>query len=195
MRDKLEAAVLEILKQLGEDPRREGLKKTPRRVARSLREITGGYAMDIDKVLNGAFFRVNYKEMVMVKDISFHSMCEHHMLPFFGKVHLAYIPDGRIIGLSKIPRLVEAFSRRLQVQERLTTQIADALYGKLKPKGLGIVMEAHHLCMTMRGVKNASSRAVTSAMLGVFRTDLRVREEFLELIKQPGQIEKGPGFK
>lgn len=191
--DKLEAAVREILKQLGEDPRREGLEKTPRRTAKVLREITCGYSADIDKIFNGAFFRVNYKEMVMVRDISFYSICEHHILPFFGKVHLAYIPNGRIIGLSKIPRLVEAFSRRLQVQERLTTQIADTLQNKLKPKGVGIVIEAQHLCMTMRGVKNAASRAVTSSMLGVFQTDNRVREEFLKLIKCPS-IEKTPGL-
>lgn len=184
MSDKIEPLILKLLEEIGEDPRREGLEKTPRRMAKSLREITCGYSTDIDKIFNGAFFKVNYKEMVMVKDISFYSLCEHHILPFFGKVHLAYIPNGRIIGLSKIPRLVEAFSRRLQVQERLTTQIADTLQNKLKPKGVGIVVEAQHLCMTMRGVKNATSRAVTSSMLGVFQTDNRVREEFLKLIKQ-----------
>ncbi|MCX5785217.1 MAG: GTP cyclohydrolase I FolE [Elusimicrobia bacterium] len=183
MEDKLEMSVREILKQLGENPSREGLKKTPSRMARALREITSGYSTDINKVLNGAFFKADYREMVIVKDITFYSLCEHHMLPFFGKVHLAYIPDGRIIGLSKIPRLVEAFSRRLQVQERLTIQIADTLQKKLKPKGVGIVIEAQHLCMTMRGIKNASSSAVTSSMLGVFQTDNRVREEFLKLIK------------
>ena len=183
MSDKIEPLISKLLEEIGEDPRREGLEKTPRRMARALREITCGYSIDIDKIFNGAFFKVNYKEMVMVRDISFYSMCEHHMLPFFGKVHLAYIPNGRIIGLSKIPRLVEAFSRRLQVQERLTTQIADTLQNKLKPKGVGIVIEAQHLCMTMRGVKNATSCAVTSSMLGVFQTDNRVREEFLKLIK------------
>ena len=169
---------------MGEDPEREGLKKTPGRVARAIAEITTGYTVDIDKVLNGAFFKADYKEMVIVKDISFYSLCEHHMLPFFGKAHIAYIPDGRIIGLSKIPRLVEAFARRLQVQERLTVQIADTIFKKLNPKGVGVVLEAQHLCMTMRGVKNASSFAATSSMLGVFQKDNRVREEFLSLIKK-----------
>ena len=153
-------------------------------LARALAEITAGYATDIDKVLNGAFFKADYKEMVMVKDIAFHSLCEHHMLPFFGTAHIAYIPDGKIIGLSKIPRLVDAFAKRLQVQERLTVQIADTLFRKLKPKGVGVVLEARHLCMTMRGIKNVSSSASTSSMLGVFRTDSRVRGEFLNLIRR-----------
>lgn len=185
MKDPLETSALELLKAIGEDPLREGLKKTPQRFARAIREMTCGYQADIDKVLNGAFFKVNYKEMVIVKDISFYSMCEHHILPFFGKVHLAYIPNGRIIGLSKIPRLVEAFSRRLQVQERLTLQIADTLQQKLKPKGIGIVIEAQHLCMNMRGVRNETSVAVTSAMLGSFSSDSRLRGEFLNLIRKP----------
>jgi len=184
MSSKTEQYIYGLLKEIGEDPEREGLKKTPARVARALSEITSGYGIDIDKVLNGAFFKVDYKEMVIVKDISFYSLCEHHMLPFFGKAHIAYIPDGRIIGLSKIPRLVEAFARRLQVQERLTVQIADTIFKKLKPKGVGVVLEAQHLCMTMRGVKNASSSAATSSMLGVFQKDNRVREEFLNLIKK-----------
>jgi len=184
MKDPLETAALQILKALGEDPRREGLKKTPQRVARALREITSGYNADINKVFNGAFFKANYREMVIVKDIAFYSLCEHHMLPFFGRAHVAYIPDRRIVGLSKIPRLVEAFARRLQVQERLTVQIADTLFKELKPLGVGIVMEAEHLCVSMRGVKNETSFATTSSMLGVFRTDNKVREEFLNLIKK-----------
>ncbi|OGS15022.1 MAG: GTP cyclohydrolase I FolE [Elusimicrobia bacterium RIFOXYA2_FULL_58_8] len=183
MKDPLETAVLQIIKTLGENPRREGLLKTPARAARALREITSGYNADLDKVFNGAFFRVKCREMVIVKDIAFYSLCEHHLLPFFGKAHIAYIPDGRIIGLSKIPRLVEAFSRRLQVQEQLTQQIADALYKKLKPRGVGVVLEARHLCMNMRGVKNETSSAVTSAMLGTFRSDGKVRGEFLKLLK------------
>lgn len=182
MSSKTEHHVYELLKQIGEDPEREGLKKTPARVARALAEITAGYGMDIDKVLNGAFFKADYKEMVIVKDISFYSLCEHHMLPFFGKAHIAYIPDGRIVGLSKLPRLVEAFAKRLQVQERLTVQIADTILKKLKPKGVGVILEAQHLCMTMRGVKNASSFATTSSMLGVFKSDNRIREEFLNLV-------------
>ncbi len=184
MKDPLETAALQIIKSLGEDPQREGLKKTPRRAARALREITSGYNADIDKVFNGAFFRVNYREMVIVRDISFYSLCEHHMLPFFGKAHVAYIPKGRIVGLSKIPRLIEAFARRLQVQERLTSEIALTLFNKLKPRGVGVVLEAQHLCINMRGVKNETSSAMTSSMLGVFQTDNRVREEFLNLIKR-----------
>lgn len=183
MSEKIEQCVYTLLKEIGENPEREGLKKTPARFARAMAEITSGYNTDIDTILNGAFFKVDYKEMVIVKDISFYSLCEHHMLPFFGKAHIAYIPNGKIIGLSKIPRLVEAFARRLQVQERLTTQIADTILQKLKPKGVGVVLEAQHLCMTMRGVKNSSSFATTSSMLGVFQKDNRVREEFLNLIR------------
>ncbi len=184
MSSKTEQHIYSLLKELGEDPEREGLKKTPGRVARAMAEITAGYNIDIDKILNGAFFKVDYKEMVIVNDISFYSLCEHHMLPFFGKAHIAYIPDGKIIGLSKIPRLVEAFAKRLQVQERLTIQIADTIFKKLKPRGVGVVLEAQHLCMTMRGVKNSSSFATTSSMLGVFQKDNRVREEFLNLIRK-----------
>jgi GTP cyclohydrolase I len=184
MSSKTEQYIYGLLKEMGEDPEREGLKKTPGRVAKAIAEITAGYHMDIDRALNGAFFKADYKEMVIVKDISFYSLCEHHLLPFFGKAHIAYIPDGRIIGLSKIPRLVETFAKRLQVQERLTVQIADTIFKKLKPKGVGVVIEAQHLCMTMRGVKNASSCAATSSMLGIFRKDNRVREEFLNLIKR-----------
>lgn len=184
MKDQLESAALQILKSIGEDPKREGLVKTPQRVARAWREMTSGYSADIDKVFNGAFFKVNYREMVIVKDISFYSLCEHHLLPFFGRAHVAYIPDGRIVGLSKIPRLVETFARRLQVQERLTEQIADTLFKKLKPRGVGVVLEAQHLCMNMRGVRNETASAVTSSMLGVFQSDNKVREEFLNLIKK-----------
>ncbi|OGR38579.1 MAG: GTP cyclohydrolase I FolE [Elusimicrobia bacterium GWA2_64_40] len=180
----MESAALQILKALGENPAREGLKKTPLRVARAFREITAGYGADMDKVFNGAFFKADYREMVIVKDIAFYSLCEHHMLPFFGKAHVAYIPNGRIVGLSKIPRLVEAFARRLQVQERLTEEVARTLFKHLKPRGVGVVMEAEHLCVSMRGVKNETSFATTSAMLGSFQTDSRVRQEFLDLIKR-----------
>ena len=184
MKDPLEAATRQILEALGEDPAREGLVKTPQRVARALREITSGYNADMTKVFNGAFFKADYKEMGIVKDIAFYSLCEHHMLPFFGKAHVAYIPNGRIVGLSKIPRLVEAFARRLQVQERLTGEIAGMLYKVLKPRGVGVVMEAEHLCVSMRGVKNETSFATTSSMLGVFQSDSKVRQEFLNLIKK-----------
>lgn len=184
MKDPLETATLQILKALGENPAREGLQKTPLRVARALREITSGYGADMKQVFNGAFFKADYREMVIVKDIAFYSLCEHHMLPFFGKAHVAYIPNGRIVGLSKIPRLVEAFARRLQVQERLTEEVATTLYKVLKPRGVGVVMEAEHLCVSMRGVKNETSFATTSSMLGVFRSDNKVRAEFLDLIKK-----------
>ncbi len=184
MKDPLESAALEILKGIGEDPSREGLVKTPQRVAKAWREITSGYNADLDKVFNGAFFKADYREMVIVKDIAFYSLCEHHMLPFFGKAHVAYIPNGRIVGLSKIPRLVETFARRLQVQERLTEEIAATLYKVLKPRGVGVVMEAEHLCVSMRGVRNETAYATTSSMLGVFQKDNRVREEFLNLIKK-----------
>ena len=184
MKDPLETATLQILKALGENPAREGLQKTPLRVARSLRELTSGYDADLKKVFNGAFFKAKYHEMVIVRDISFYSLCEHHMLPFFGKAHIAYIPGASIVGLSKIPRLVEAFSRRLQVQERLTVEIAGTLFKELKPRGVGVVMEAEHLCVSMRGVKNETSFATTSSMLGVFQSDNKVREEFLNLIKK-----------
>ena len=183
MSDKIIKLSRELLKEIGENPDREGLKKTPERMAQALKEITTGYTTGVDKILNNAFFNVDYKEMVIVKDISFYSLCEHHMLPFFGTAHVAYIPNGKIIGLSKIPRLVEAFSKRMQLQERLTMQIADTLYDKLKPKGVGVVIEAQHLCMTMRGVKNKTSKAVTSSMLGSFLKDNRAKEEFLLLIK------------
>ena len=177
--------IRQLLTELGEDPSREGLLDTPKRVEKSLRFLTQGYAADVDAVLNNALFSVDYNEMVIVKDIDFYSLCEHHLLPFFGKCHVAYIPQGRVVGLSKIPRLVEIFSRRLQVQERLTSQIAETLRDKIRPLGVGIVVEASHLCMSMRGVEKQNSVAVTSAMLGVFQHDARTRMEFLELIKRP----------
>ncbi len=167
---------------LGEDPHREGLERTPQRVAKSLQELTNGYKVDVDKLINEALFDVPYNEMVLVRDIDFYSLCEHHMLPFFGKCHVAYIPDGKVVGLSKIPRLVEAFSRRLQVQERLTSQIAEIILAKIKPLGVAVVMEARHLCMEMRGAQSKNSPTVTSAMIGVFHTDARTREEFLGFV-------------
>jgi GTP cyclohydrolase I len=181
--DNLAGLVRGMLTELGEDPGREGLLRTPDRVAASLRFLTRGYAMNLEEVLNGAIFSEKYSEMVVVKDIDFFSMCEHHMLPFFGRAHVAYIPKGKIIGLSKIPRVVEVFSRRLQVQERLTQQIADTLFEALNPEGVGVVMEARHMCMMMRGVEKQNSAATTSAMLGVFRDDMRTRQEFLHLIE------------
>ncbi len=179
---KISDLVKEMLVQLGEDPAREGLVKTPHRVARSLRELTSGYFVNVDKLINGALFDVPYNEMVLVRDIDFYSLCEHHLLPFFGKCHVAYIPDGKVIGLSKIPRIVDAFSRRLQVQERLTSQIAEVILNKIKPLGAAVVMEARHLCMEMRGAQSKNSPTVTSAMLGVFRSDARTREEFLKFV-------------
>jgi GTP cyclohydrolase I len=178
----IEESVREILRTVGENPLREGLLQTPRRVAESLQFLTSGYNRDIPSILNGAIFSEKYSEMVIVKDIDFFSLCEHHLLPFYGKVHVAYIPNGKILGLSKLPRLVEAFSRRLQVQERLTQQIADTLYESLEPVGVGVVAEARHLCMIMRGVEKQNSAATTSAMLGSFREDDRTRNEFLHLI-------------
>ncbi|OFW21321.1 MAG: GTP cyclohydrolase I FolE [Acidobacteria bacterium RIFCSPLOWO2_12_FULL_66_21] len=182
--------IRQMLAELGEDPRREGLVNTPKRVEKSLRFLTSGYAADIDEVLNDALFTVDYNEMVIVRDIDFYSLCEHHMLPFFGRCHVAYIPQGRVIGLSKIPRLVEIFARRLQVQERLTNQIADTLLEKIQPLGVAVVMEGAHLCMSMRGVEKQNSIAITSAMLGVFREDARTRMEFLELIRRPELVER-----
>jgi GTP cyclohydrolase I len=171
-----------LLTELGEDPDREGLARTPVRVDKALRFLTSGYRADIDAVLNNALFSVDYSEMVIVKDIDFYSLCEHHLLPFFGKCHIAYIPSDRVIGLSKIPRLVDVFSRRLQIQERLTNQIADTIREKISPIGVAVVMEATHLCMSMRGVEKQNSLAVTSAMLGTFRTSAGTRMEFLELL-------------
>jgi GTP cyclohydrolase I len=179
----MEQLIRSLLASLGEDPDREGLRNTPRRVEQALKFLTSGYTANIDEVLNNALFTVDYSEMVIVKDIDFYSLCEHHLLPFFGKCHVAYIPSTRVIGLSKIPRLVDVFSRRLQVQERLTNQIADTIREKVAPLGVAVVMEATHLCMSMRGVEKQNSFAVTSAMLGAFRTNARTRIEFLELIK------------
>ena len=179
---ELEDAVREILTLVGEDAGREGLRRTPHRVAKAWEFLTSGYRMDIRRVLNGAVFHEKYDEMVIVKDIDFFSLCEHHMLPFYGKAHIAYIPHGKIVGLSKVPRIVEVFSRRLQVQERLTQQIADTLYEVLEPDGVAVVMEARHMCMMMRGVEKQNSLATTSAMLGSFREDDRTRNEFLKLI-------------
>jgi GTP cyclohydrolase I len=180
---KLEEYVAGILKEIGEDPDREGLLRTPHRVAKALEFLTSGYKKDIAQVMNGAIFAERYSEMVIVKDIDFFSMCEHHLLPFFGRAHVAYIPNGKIVGLSKVPRIVEVFARRLQVQERMTQQIADTLYEYLQPDGVGVVIEARHMCMMMRGVEKQNSFATTSAMLGVFRDDARTRQEFLSLIK------------
>lgn len=181
-RDALEGLVAQVLSALGEDPDREGLRQTPHRVAKAYEFLTEGYRQDLEKVLNGAIFNEPYSEMVIVKEIDFFSMCEHHMLPFFGRAHVAYIPNGKIIGLSKIPRIVEVFSRRLQVQERLTGQIAQTLFDALNPDGVGVVVEARHMCMMMRGVEKQNSVATTSAMLGTFRDDVKTRAEFLNLI-------------
>ena len=180
---KIANLVAELLKELGEDVQREGLDKTPERVEKALRYFTSGYAQDVKEVLNGALFVEEYDEMVIVKDIDFSSLCEHHLLPFIGKCHVAYMPNRKIIGLSKIPRLVEMFSRRLQVQERLTTQIANTLNEALQPRGVAVVVEAIHLCMLMRGVEKQNSKAITSAMLGAFRDRPETRAEFMELIK------------
>lgn len=174
--------IKELLVELGEDPEREGLLKTPDRVTRMYEYLTKGYRQDISEVMNGAVFEEKYSEMVIVKDIDFFSMCEHHLVPFFGKCHIAYIPNGRIVGLSKMPRIVEVFARRLQVQERMTQQIADTIYQYLKPLGVAVVMEAQHLCMIMRGIEKLNSTATTSAMLGAFRNDVKTRSEFLTLI-------------
>ena len=175
--------IRQLLAELGEDPTREGLVNTPQRVEKALRFLTGGYEANVQNVLNGALFTVDYSEMVIVKDIDFYSLCEHHLLPFFGKCHVAYIPTTKVIGLSKIPRLVDVFSRRLQVQERLTNQIADTIKDAVNPMGVAVVMEATHLCMSMRGVEKQNSFCVTSAMLGIFRDNARTRMEFLELLK------------
>ena len=181
---KMEMIIEELLQHLGEDTHREGLLRTPKRVAASLKHLTQGYRQDVQKILNGAVFEEPYDEMVVVKDIEIFSLCEHHLLPFYGKAHVAYIPNGKIIGLSKIPRVVEVFAKRLQVQERLTMQIANCLMDALKPCGVGVVIEAFHLCMAMRGVEKSNSYTVTSAMLGSFREKERVRAEFLSLVGQ-----------
>ena len=181
----MEALIRQLLVDLGEDATREGLVKTPIRVARALSFLTSGYAANIDEILNGALFTVDYNEMVIVRDIDYYSLCEHHLLPFFGKCHVAYIPNGRVIGLSKIPRLVNMFARRLQIQERLTSQIAETIRDAVNPTGVAVVCEGTHLCMSMRGVEKQNSTAVTSAMLGAFQNSARTRMEFLELIRRP----------
>ena len=172
-----------LLEHLGEDPSREGLERTPVRVAGTLRFLTSGYRTSLEELLNGALFEATYDEMVIVKDIELFSLCEHHLLPFYGKAHVAYIPDKKVIGLSKVPRLVDMFARRLQIQERLTTQIAQTIQQVIEPRGVGVVIEARHFCMMMRGVEKQHSSAVTSAMLGAFRTKKQTRDEFLSLIR------------
>ena len=179
-----EDLVKEMLVRLGEDPEREGLLRTPARVHKAFEFLTRGYNEDPETMLKNALFTVSYDEMVIVKDVEVFSLCEHHMLPFFGKVHVAYIPNGKVIGLSKIPRLIEMFSRRLQIQERLTTQIAETIQKVVQPQGVGVVIEARHLCMMMRGVEKQHSQAVTSSMLGCFREEQETRTEFLSLIRQ-----------
>lgn len=176
----------ELLLRVGEDPMRDGLVDTPKRMAKSMAFLTRGYAMDVQTVLHGALFDVEYDEMVIVKDVEFFSMCEHHLLPFFGKAHVAYVPNGKVIGLSKIPRLVDVFARRLQVQERLTTEIADAICEAIDPQGVAVILDAQHLCMMMRGVEKQHSQTVTSAMRGVFREQLQTRNEFLSLVRRGG---------
>jgi len=181
--EQIASMVENILVELGENPGREGLRRTPERVDASLRFLTRGYHLDIDKIINGAVFDAEYDEMVIVKDIEVYSLCEHHMLPFYGKCHIAYLPQAKIIGLSKLPRIVDVFARRLQVQERLTTQVASALEKYLEPKGVGVVVEAYHLCMMMRGVQKQNSSTITSCMLGRFKSDSKTRSEFLDFIK------------
>ena len=180
----MQEIIAQLLAELGEDPSREGLRDTPKRVEKALQFLTSGYTADVDAVLNNALFTVDYNEMVIVKDIDYYSLCEHHLLPFFGKVHIAYIPNGKVIGLSKIPRLVDVFARRLQIQERMTNQIAETIREKIRPLGVAVVCEGTHLCMAMRGVEKQNSFAITSAMLGAFQADARTRSEFLELIKR-----------
>ncbi len=178
----------EVLRRLGEDPGRQGLLKTPERVEKSLQWLTRGYRLSVDQVIGDAIFDEDHHNMVLVKDIEMYSLCEHHMLPFFGKVHVAYIPNGRILGLSKLPRIVEVFARRLQVQERMTDQIAQAVWEVLEPQGVGVVIEAYHLCMMMRGVEKQNSKTITSAMRGTFLKDNRTREEFLGLVMSNGIV-------
>jgi GTP cyclohydrolase IA len=182
--DLLEDAILQLLNAVGEDPAREGLKYTPKRVARMYSELLNGYHVDPGAMINGALFNITYDEMVLVRDIEFYSLCEHHILPFMGRIHVAYIPDGKVIGLSKIPRIVDMYSRRLQVQERMTRQIADFLRDLLKPQGVAVVVEAVHLCSMMRGVKKHDARMTTSAMHGAFRANLATRQEFLDNISR-----------
>ncbi len=178
----MEEEIRAILRAVGEDPEREGLRKTPGRVADALRFLTRGYGQDVKQILNGAIFEEPYDEMVIVKEIDFYSLCEHHLLPFYGRAHIAYLPDGKIIGLSKLPRVLDAFARRLQVQERLTQQVAQCIDEAIRPLGVGVVIEAFHLCIAMRGVEKQNAFATTSAMLGVFREDRATRGEFMNLI-------------
>jgi len=180
------AAVTALLKEIGEDPARDGLLKTPERVDKSLRFLTRGYRMSVAEVIGDAMFEESHQSMILVRDIELYSLCEHHMLPFFGRAHVAYIPNGKIVGLSKLPRVVDVFARRLQVQERLTDQVADAIMDVLHPQGVGVVVDCVHLCMAMRGVEKQNSRTVTSALRGVFRDDPRTRDEFLRLVS-PGR--------
>ena len=180
----MQELIRKLLEKLGEDPNREGLVDTPKRVEKAYKFLTSGYEADIDRVLNNALFSVDYSEMVIVKDIDFYSLCEHHLLPFFGRAHVAYIPDGHVVGLSKLPRVVEVFSRRLQTQERLTVQVAEALEDALRPLGVAVVIEASHLCMMMRGVQKQNSRTVTSSMRGSFQSDPRTRAEFMDLVRE-----------
>ena len=182
--DPIQPLVASLLKELGEDPGRDGLERTPKRVAKSLRFFTQGYDQNPAEVLNGALFEVDYDEMVLIKDIEFYSLCAHHMLPFFGRVHVAYIPNGKVLGLSKVPRLVELFSRRLQVQERLTMNIAETLEDLLSPKGVAVVIESIHLCMMMRGVQQQNSSATTSSLRGEFESDPKTRSEFMDLLQR-----------
>jgi len=183
--DPIAELVEALLVELGEDPRRQGLTATPERVARAMRELTDGYAVKPEDVIADAIFDQDYDEMVVVKDIAFYSLCEHHMLPFFGHVHVGYLPKGKVVGLSKIPRLVEVYAHRLQLQEQMTKSIAEALNGTLEPRGVGVVVEARHLCMEMRGVETPGGRMITSCMLGTFRRDPRTRAEFLDLVHRP----------
>ncbi len=186
-RQGIQDLIHELLVQIGEDPAREGLLKTPKRFEEAVRFLTSGYEKDIREVINGAIYEEPYDEMVVLKDIELFSMCDHHLLPFYGKCHVAYIPDGRLIGLSKIPRVVDLYARRLQIQERLTSQIATCLKEALRPKGVGVVIEAFHLCVAMRGVEKQNAFAITSSMLGAFRTDSRTRQEFINLIRGTGR--------
>jgi GTP cyclohydrolase I len=183
IRDGIEPLIAGLLKEIGEDPGRDGLGRTPERVAKAMRFFTQGYEQEPLEILNDALFDVTYDEMVIVKDIDFYSLCEHHLLPFFGRVHVAYIPNGKVVGLSKVPRLVEMFARRLQVQERLTTQIAETLEQVLRPKGVAVVIESIHLCMMMRGVQSQNASAITSSIRGEFEKDSKTRSEFMNLIR------------
>ena len=186
--DPVAPLVREMIAQLGEDPERQGLARTPDRVAQAMRFLTSGYSVDIPKIVNNAIYDVKYDEMVLVRDIEFFSMCEHHMLPFFGKMHVAYLPKSRVIGLSKIPRIVDAFARRLQIQERLTQEVAQTIQEIIEPVGIGVICEARHFCMMMRGVEKQHSGAMTSAMLGIFRNQKKTRDEFLALVNHKSAV-------